>query len=40
MIPENVELDGVRGESIVTIETWDVTDDRDDGGDDARDGEW
>ena len=34
--PANVQLDGVRAESIVRIETWEVAADRDDEGDDAR----
>lgn len=34
-IQGNVRLEGVRAESIVSIETWEVTDDRDEG-DDAR----
>lgn len=36
-LPSNVRLEGVRAESIVSIDTWEVTDDRDDEGDDARD---
>ena len=36
ILPKNIRLDGVRAESIVSIETWEVTDDRDKEDDDAR----
>ncbi|WP_336357877.1 hypothetical protein [Haloarcula sp. CGMCC 1.6347] len=29
-VPENVQLEGVRGDQIVSLETWEVDDDEDD----------
>lgn len=39
-VPANIWLEGVRAESVVSIETWEVNDDRDGEGNDAHDTEW